>query len=185
MKKSFRIRERLLLYFSLLLMIIISGCQQKTEVDQSFTSGLPCKAPCWYGLKLDVSSKADVLTTLDQLPFVDKKSIHEYGTRWYADDHAIVIYYDCINSRENCGSLLLSEDRLKQIWIAIKYPLTLKQAVDKLGQPEDIQYGVCQPGYCEVNLDWPNQRIFVGSSLKNSSLCNEIQAGQTSLPPEI
>lgn len=185
MKISFRIKERLLLYLSLTLMLIMSGCKQKTEIDQSFTSDLPCKAPCWNGLKLDVSSRSDVLTTIKQLSFVDKNSIHEYGTRWYADDHAIVIYFNCIDSRENCGSLLLSEDRLKQIWIAIKYPLTLKQAVDKLGQPEDIQYGVCQPGYCRLSLDWPNQRIFIESSLKNSNLCNEIRAGQTNLPPEI
>jgi hypothetical protein len=184
MKLSFRIRERLLLYLSLLLMIIISGCKQKMAIDQSFTSDLPCKAPCWNGLELDVSSRADVLETVKQLSFVDKNSIHEYGTRWYADDHATEISYDCIDSRENCGSLLISEDRLKQIWIAINYPLTIKQAVDKLGQPQDIQYGVCQPGYCRLSLDWPSQNIFIESSLQNSDLCNEIRAGQTSLPPE-
>jgi hypothetical protein len=184
MKISFRIKVRLLLCLSLLLIFILSGCRQNTEIDSSFITDLPCSAPCWYGLKLDVSSKADVLATLNQLSFVDKKSIHEYGSRWRSDDQAIAIYYDCISLHGNCGSFTMSGDRLKRIWMHINYPLTFKQAVDKLGEPEYIEYGVCQPEYCRVNLDWPDQNIFVVSSKKGMMLCNEIQPGKKTISPE-
>lgn len=181
-----RIRRRPFLCILLtLLLAIISGCRPKTEIDQSFLTDLPCIAPCWYDLKLNKSTKADVLTTLYQLPFVDKGSIHEYGTRWDADDNAIEIYYECVDPRGGCGSLTLSEDQLKTIWMSVNYPLTFKDAVKKLGKPGYLEYGVCNLGVpsCRVNLSWPEQSIIVGADLEKTKFCDDIRAGQT-IPSE-
>lgn len=185
MKITHRNSEILFLYLPLILIILISGCVQKKDIDQSFTTDSPCTAPCWYGLQLDVSSRADVLATLNNLPFIENRSIHEYGYRWGTDDQAIEIYYDCIGTKTGCGSLVLSGDRLKMMWMSIKYPLTFKQAVDKLGKPEYLEYGVCEPEApsCRLNLSWPGQRIFVVADLKKAELCAEMKAGNT-IPPE-
>ena len=181
-----RIRRRLFLCILLILLLaIISGCRSKTEIDQSFLTDLPCTAPCWYDLKVNKSTKADVLTTLYQLPFVDKGTIHEYGTRWDEDDNAVEIYYECVDPRGSCGSLTLSENHLKTIWMSVKYPITFKDAVKKLGEPEYLEYGVCnlRVPSCRVNLSWPEQSIIVGADLEKIKFCDDIRVGQT-IPSE-
>lgn len=187
MKIFHRIRKKkpFLSILFILLVVIIPGCMRKTHTDQSFSTNLPCTAPCWYDLILNTSNKTDVLTTLYQLPFIDKKSIREYGSRWGTDDQAIEIYYECSDPRKSCGSLTLSGDRLKMIWILTNYPLTLKNVVEKLDNPEYLEYGVCDQGApkCSIILSWPDQNIMVKADVEKTELCDELRTGQT-IPPE-
>ena len=39
--------------------------------DQSWLTGKPCGAPCWYGLEPGVSSRDDSISKVKQIPFID------------------------------------------------------------------------------------------------------------------
>jgi hypothetical protein len=45
------------------------------RVDQSFITGNTCAAPCWYGLEIDKSSEADVMSVLTTLKFIDYETL--------------------------------------------------------------------------------------------------------------
>jgi len=44
--------------------------------DQSWLTGKPCAAPCWYGLEPGVSTRQDSINRVEQLPLVDSSSIN-------------------------------------------------------------------------------------------------------------
>src|SRR5947207_7639708 len=74
--------------------LFVFGCSHSTpisafpstpsaeQVDKNPFPGIPCAAPCWHGLQINKSSKEDVLSTLDRLPFIDHNSYKEYTTLW-------------------------------------------------------------------------------------------------------
>jgi hypothetical protein len=143
---------------ALLLTIVLvacSGWKNDPKADRSFITDMPCVAPCWYGLELGKSNKADVAETLKELPFIDKASIHEYGTRWLEDDYAKEFYFGCVHPRkESCGSALISNDKLMSLWLSVGYSLSIEMVVDKLGEPDYLVYGGCVPyaPICSVGL---------------------------------
>jgi hypothetical protein len=171
-----------------ILTIFLMGCskiQQIDVIDRSFVTGLPCAAPCWYGLELEISKSSDVVSTLKYLPFVDKSSIQEHSTVWDKDDRAVEIGYSCIYPRKYCGGLLLSDEKLKRIFTVVNFPLTLEESVDRLKEPDSIDYGVCQPElpYCDVILNWENKGISVISYSNDLNICMRLQSEGT-IPPE-
>lgn len=171
-----------LVVLGFLLAMFLSSCsteQKETLKDESFITGLPCAAPCWQGLELDKSNKSDVIAKLQELPFVDKGSIREYGARWMSDQNAVAIHYDCTSPRRACGELRLSGDRLKNIHFLIEYPLTFDDVIEKLNSPDFVSVGVCQPEKpdCRVGLNWPGKGIFVGTHGDDVDLCEAVRKG--------
>jgi len=43
--------------------------------DQSWLTGKPCAAPCWYGLEPGITSRQDSIKTVQQLPFIRANGI--------------------------------------------------------------------------------------------------------------
>ncbi len=82
---------RIWLYLLCIFVWVLTGCQfpvqtpfptptptlEPSQMDKSLLTDTPCPAPCWYGLELEKSSKADVLTTLQTLSFINSNSIDE------------------------------------------------------------------------------------------------------------
>jgi hypothetical protein len=177
--------------FTLLLLMLVSfSCSRirfDPEADQSFLTDQPCSAPCWYGLSPGESTKAEVLETLKELPFVDDTSIKEYGTRWGKDDSAQDIRFGCRHPRERfCGSALISEDELKVLGLSANFPLDMEAVVNKLGPPDFIDYGGYHPevGGCVVLLQWPDQGISASYlDTNNDRVCRSIKA-KNGIPPD-
>jgi len=46
---------------------------EPTLIDWSILTGLPCAAPCWYGLEVGRSTKSDILATARPLSFIDPR----------------------------------------------------------------------------------------------------------------
>jgi len=179
--KIYHIRSKFA-WLSLCLAILIASCsvmQRETFVDDSFLTGLPCTAPCWQGLELDISSKSDVLAKLQELTFVDQRSIKEYGTPWMDDDNAVGIRFNCTFSNGLCGEFKLSNDELKNMYFPIEFSLTFGEVVKMLGKPDYITTGVCQPEKpdCTVGLNWPEKEIYVGTHGYDVDLCTAMENG--------
>jgi hypothetical protein len=132
-------------------------------------------------LEINVSNKSDILAKLKQLPFVDPASIREKVTTWPDDPYATNIDYDCTHpSEENCGAATISKDKLKKLWMSVGFNLTLKQVVDKLGEPDYLDYGFFnRDGGCKIVLQWPKRGIAVDTVDEHSyELCQMVADGK-------
>lgn len=166
-KTVFHIYKRSVFWLLVLLFtFVVSSCNDETLVDRSFITQEPCAAPCWYGLELEKSSEEDVYTVLENLPFVNYNSIKEWGTVWGDDENAKEIFYDCQHPRKKrCGGFILSNDRLKQLWVSVNYNLSFFDVVQILGPPNHISY-VPRSGEiagCTLALYWPKKSIYIRS----------------------
>lgn len=175
--------------FGLLILFVllgVAGCSgaeatEDTLVDRSFLTGEPCAPPCWYGLELDKSSKADVFATLKGLPFIDPVAIREAGTVWLDDDVAQEIIYGCLQPKDaQCGGVLVSKDKVKLMWMFVGHELTFETVVYQLGPPNSLDYGVFNhDGGCRISLNWPEQNISIDSVNKESyAPCQAIKNGE-------
>ena len=186
-KFSHKISKLILALLLTIFLVACSGFKNDPLVDRSFITDSPCIAPCWYGLELDKSGEADALETLKKLPFVDLKWIKEFKTFWFEDNNAMGINYGCIHPRDElCGGIIVSRDKIKNMWQSVGYSLTVKMVVDKLGKPEYVDYGGYHPevGGCELILAWPEKEISVERvDPKNEIPCQEIREGH-GIPPE-
>ena len=141
-------------------------------VDRSFITNQPCKAPCWYNLHLGVSSESEVKDTISQLTFVDQNRIQERDTTWQEEKDAKQIDYSCSYlAGRTCGGIILSQNRLMQVWTQIDYPLTFEEAVGQLGPPS---YYAMFPGIefqnCVISLYWlKNNLEFTASNYQHFS----------------
>jgi hypothetical protein len=172
-------------YRSIVVLIVVfaAACSAVNDpkADQSFTTDKPCAAPCWYGLEPDRSTKADVLAVLTQLEFIDSASVQEYSDRWFEDDHALGIAFDCIHPKiAGCVNAIISGDKLKWLRTSAGSKLTVKMTVDKLGIPSYVDYGPYAPevGGCIVTLAWPPRGISIGMlDTRNDEACRAIRDG--------
>lgn len=131
------------------------------RVDQSFISGKPCKAPCWYGLELGKASVEDIQSTLSSLPFIDSASI---GTQKFSSDlDELLFFADCVYSEPDKDCVLLETSpggKLRKIILVIYYPLTLESAIGQLGKPA---YYISDPisgrDACTIHIYWPNSSV--------------------------
>ena len=171
-------KSRCLSFLFLILLSFTASCGSnevdEAFIDKSFLEKEPCAPPCWYGLELNQSSEEDIYTTLRQLPFVEKNSIREWGTVWNDDENAKEIFYKCVYSqrpKENtCGGLLLSKNKLKEVWMSVNYDLSFFMSTELFGYPEYISHvpiGVEAVG-CTVSLYWPDKQILVRSDTKKA-----------------
>ncbi len=63
----------------ILIASILVGCNRSslspTLMDKSAFTGIPCAAPCWYGLEIAKSNESEVVSTLKSLGFIDQETL--------------------------------------------------------------------------------------------------------------
>ena len=161
-------------YFMMIAIALVAcqPSQNREDADRSFIVDEPCRAPCWYGIMLDGSTREDVYRTLARLPFVDQATVKESPVEysWIDLDDEIEVYYSCTYLRHGiCGGVVIAGDHVKSIWHWIAYPLTLSDMVGKLGEPS---YWSCFPVPGErpretAVLYWPELRIIAEASSRS------------------
>ncbi|MEN8171545.1 MAG: hypothetical protein ABFS03_01550, partial [Chloroflexota bacterium] len=96
--------------------------------------------------------------------FVKQDSIVQKGTGWMNDDSATAIKYECVNEKNIfCGDIIISKDKVVDIYMSVYYDLPLSLVIDELGEPEYISY--YDPHHftgCDIALVWPQIEIGVG-----------------------
>jgi hypothetical protein len=117
------------LYVLWALVPLLTGCQIYTQtpaptptqtleaslMDRSLLTDTPCPAPCWYSLKLGKSTKAEVIATLQALPFIDLNTIKE-SADYYWDQvseknmPAVLVSANCRATQSRCAGLVLAND---------------------------------------------------------------------------
>jgi hypothetical protein len=155
-------------------------------VDKSFLTGKPCTAPCWYGLEIDKSTRADTLDKLNQLDFVKHNAYKEYGTVWNNDQNAREIQFYCLNQpNEVCGGALISNNILKRLWLKVGYDLSLKDVIDKIGPPDFQDYELQIQGGCNISLWWTERGILINIIENNYTECQKIADGSGISPQKM
>jgi hypothetical protein len=159
-------------------------------IDRSIVTGIPCLAPCWYGLKLDHSTKADVLATAQNLTFVDTKKFPEEPYNYWEPSKQTQVVGTLIRLQcrqpeaQTCAGLLLFSDVLKQIYLFPRPTLDFAQVVSSLGPPEYVQAvpRMDTPVLCDVALIWKQRGITVafvnGFPQKDQVRCEDIRSGK-------
>jgi len=176
------------LLVGILLLLPLNSCSiDPAFIDRSFLTGETCEAPCWYGLEIDKSTKADVLAELDQLPFVERGTHKEYGASWLNDQNAKEIQFHCLNRPDEvCGGALISNDILKRLWVSVGYNLSFEQAVDKLGPPDFLDFEqFSMSGKCRIDLLWVKSGIDIYAYDNGSQGCQGIADGNGVSPDKL
>jgi hypothetical protein len=146
-----------------LLLSILCGCglnsnppPTQENIDKSFMSEDSCALPCWHGLIINQSTREDVIATLNSLPFVEHNTYKEYATTWVNEIPATEIQFSCASDgTSTCGGVLISENILRRVWTVLEYNFTIKDAVEKLGSPEFLEYEwPSLSGKCSLRLVW-------------------------------
>lgn len=189
-------RIKLTLFIKRLIFIFVlalTGCSARIStpnkipiVDRSFLTGEICDPPCWYGLEINKSTKEDALSTLKQSPFIDGNSINEYETYLFNNGPlASEISYKCVESNKYpCGILTFYGGKLIKNLIGVKFELTLKNAVERLGTPDHLIYFWPSPyGRCEITVTWIKKGAAVTVRDKNDyNECESIIDGNKVSP---
>jgi len=167
----------------LLIAVLLTGCAawgwgvaptstptlEPSLIDSSILTGLPCAAPCWYGLEIGRSTKSDILATARSLSFIDQKEFPEDPSSYFDPSKRVTVTASVIrlNCRQPegapCASLLVVNDVLKRIDLSPSVPLTLGEAVAHLGPPEYVAPSAVagSAGLCNVVLVWKQRNIEV------------------------
>lgn len=145
--------------------LVHGGCGvsvDQGQMDRSFLTGTPCAPPCWHSLEPGRSSYADVIQTIETLPFVDRTTIRERPTvGWGGEEEIVVTFGGPRRGSQFGGTAVLSEGLLTMVVIRVGYPLTLAEAVERLGQPELFAFVPTPGAECDIVLIWPELRMAV------------------------
>ncbi len=172
----YKTRSNLSIKWLIFVALILNSCSDRVvtsgktpAIDRSFITGEVCDPPCWYGLEINKSTKEDVLSTLDQLRFVDSHSYKEYETYWLDGSLTTAIQYGCVKSNANpCGILTFYKGMLKKNWLTVNYDLRLEKAIERLGTPDYLTYLWPSPsGICEISVLWIEKGITISFHDRN------------------
>jgi len=164
-----------------------------TLYDQSWLTGKPCGAPCWYGLEPGVSSRQDSITTVQQLPFISGSGIPSSSKAAWIDG----LSFRCKkpqNAYDICVGLIFNNNLLDEIDINLNYQITFEQAVEKLGSPDGFFVIPTDPGggRCTLQVVWRNKRLILSKQDKEQGifsfredLCDQIRHNEGKLPKDI
>ncbi len=181
-----------------LIVLVLAGCQSPVQtpmptleaslMDRSLLTDKPCPAPCWYGLELGKSTKAEVLATLQTLSFADPKTIRESASSYWdytanANMAATVIGIDYRRptpSSLGCAGFTIYHDTLVEIFLSPNYTLTLKEIVDHLGPPDYVGAPILMDRTtCQLMFMWVKKQILMKQSEPiGKTLCDAVRAGQ-------
>ena len=166
--KSVPLADCLKLIFALAIVLGLSGCKGQGNVlesldpnyyDQSWLTGKPCAAPCWYGLEPGVSTRQDSINRVEQLPFIDRSSINITN---HLDSGFVIVGFSYKKSQGSGGvGMIFKPDILDSVGFSPNYRITFDQAVEKLGAPDGywLQPVTPETHGCSLIVIWKNQRI--------------------------
>jgi hypothetical protein len=187
------------------LIILITACQRTPSetstptlevslTDRSLVTGLPCKAPCWYGLEAGKSTELEVLSKLRELSFIDPNTVQENKIGYWEPTinnsiPAKLISASCKEPQgHQCVGLTIANDQLKIISLFPNYDLTFLYVVERLGNPDyvgrTLTSDIHSPG-CIISLIWSSRHIIIGhiddTSIEMCDTMNSIKQ----IPPEL
>ncbi len=141
-----------------------------------------CKAPCWYGLELGKTTKAEALRKVNTLSFINSQKVDELVGYRTADTTYVYLY--CKNPDEDCPELTFVHDTLESIYMTPNHQITFAEVVDKLGSPDFVEATAVTPEIidCRVSLIWMSRQMEIGyyeqKTLFGKNLCDTVrQAG--------
>ncbi len=189
---TIRRHARWWLVLILLVLLLAAGCQPREELvfpmdpalaDRSLVTGEPCAPPCWYGLVPDVSSEAEVISTLQTLPFVDASTITvaQESSTLYPDERVLRFGCQYPGGSAECGAATFSGERLKTMGVWLQIPVTLETVVERWGPPEYVTYGPVSPerAECFLTFVWPAAQFVVHRLVISSGrACDKLREGQ-------
>jgi len=105
----------------------------------AFLKYASCPPPCWNSIYPGRSTQAEVMGRLSQLPEIDQGSVgSKKGDILFSPMDSYVYWAYTPKVSDIRGSIYLSEDRVAIIELDTGGSLTLAEAVDKLGTPEQV-----------------------------------------------
>lgn len=158
--------------------------------DQSWLTGNPCAAPCWYGLKPSETSRENAVTVVSKLPFINSSAMRESSTNVY---FPFKIQHDNLQS----GIVITFEDDiLERIYITPNYSITIDQVVEKLDAPDGLLAYPTDPGGTGYYLAiiWKKKQLILeyredsgNITLRNKSpgLYEKINSNNGKIPKDI
>lgn len=148
---------------------------QPEQMDKSPFTGVPCSAPCWYGLEVGKSTESEVTSILPSLTFIDQESLQIYRRPSVPDYYSKLsgpgaeIVANCINSSRECLTITISNNLLQNIIVGLNYEITPDDAIEYLGNPDYIGYVNLgsERVMCEVYLIWNISRLVLASRFED------------------
>ena len=124
--------------------------------DQSWLTGEPCSAPCWYGLEPGVSSRQDSISTTQKLPFISGINSTYTNSQNAAFFCKKPQDYECVN-------MDFENDVLEAIYFNPNYQITFEQVVERLGTPDGFLIQAMYPDAegCKLQVVWKNKRLIL------------------------
>ncbi len=133
------------------------------EPDQSFISGEPCGAPCFYNIELLTTSGDEAKDILENLSFINPASIIEEDNVY--DEDSYYIKYSCSEDlTELCGYIGVSSYQMVTgMGHKVFYRLSLADVVDKYGTPDFSYKNAAYSGtdQCEIVVYYVDQNFAV------------------------
>ena len=160
-----------------LLVIFLAGCSEVPEItpspeqiDKSPFTGIPCSAPCWYGLLIGKSNKNEVISIINTLKFIDQTTLNFNrmtmgGLDPNVSGQGVQITASCINPRKQCLMVNVVDDVLTQIEIVLNYPINFVEAIGYLDNPDYIgqRIFVGEQITCEIFIIWESKQLVLSS----------------------
>jgi hypothetical protein len=158
--------------------------------DQSWLTGIPCAAPCWYGARPGETSRENVKMIVSRLAFIDSGNIKESSTG------GISYPYKNQDGQGDSIGMVFADDTLEEIYMTLNYPITMEQAVEKLGNPDGFSAYPTDPGGTGYYLAviWKKKQLVLEYTedsgnisfwSTNPSLYEEIHSNNGKIPKSI
>lgn len=155
--------------------VLLFACGNPTlapdQMDRSTFTGIPCAAPCWYGLVVGRSSEHDVMSTLSTLTFIDQDTVEVFrGTRPTLNYEAFApgaeIAARCTQPKQQCLTLTVANDILTNITVILNYEMRVDEAIRYLGDPDYIGYQDlgAERIICEAYMVWVGKQLVLATA---------------------
>jgi hypothetical protein len=102
-------------------------------------AGNSCDSGCWNGLTPGKTSKADAVTKIKSIPFINKDKLD-------ADESILSFFCNSPMDETRCGMMIFEGDLLEDIILFPKYLITMDQAVEIIGTPDGYSCFPTDPG---------------------------------------
>jgi hypothetical protein len=197
------------------LWIILSSCINKPVgeepitipaylIDRSWLTDEPCRAPCWYGLEPEKSTKGEAIFTVKELPFVNPESMivtELYTSYWWRGSERRGIPSQDISFEYKdypkviCVVMLVEKDISERLAWFILFPLfniSFGEVVDQIGPPDFIHYSRSNAEVkgCYVDLLWIERQMELTHIEERrgrleKDLCDRIEEANNRVPSEL
>jgi hypothetical protein len=201
---------RLPIFISILfnmLVLLATSCSQKnntsqnfnpSEIDKSWATGVPCEAPCWYGLTPGLSTLQELSEKVGQMSFINESGIRtDQYERWngVTMEQIHTIHVPCINPvNQTCAFLYAKENQIiDEIILLPNYEITFIDFVSEFGNPDFIAYNrsTVEAKGCSVSLIWKTRMTGISFEEERyllpfgNDLCDKVRNAGNKVPPEL